>query len=418
MWKKHEPEAMARIVYLHQYFTYPAVAGGSRSWQFVTRLLADGFEVTVLSSKSELNEHAIAAIRQELSVYGDRFRLDLVEVPYANHFGFRKRIQAFLRFAFAAAWKLLGYRQVDLVFATSTPLTIAIPALVRKFLRGTPFVFEVRDLWPELPIAMGALNNKVARTLAFALAKMAYHQSRHVVALSPGMRAGVMGFGIPESKVTEIPNACDNDLLRVDAGLGEAFLERHPELDGDGLVVYLGTLGRINGVGYLARLAAASQSKGYTTKFLVVGRGAEESLVRDLAMELNVLGKNFFLWEPLPKVQMAEVLSAATCATSLFVPVRAMEDNSANKFFDALAAARPVAINYGGWQKEVLQKSGAGICLNPHDLQEAAEQLHELLASPERLAACSVASAQLADEDFSRDHLYERLKAVFLGAVQ
>jgi glycosyltransferase involved in cell wall biosynthesis len=99
-------------------------------------------------------------------------------------------------------------------------------------------------------------------------------------------------------------------------------------------------------------------------------------------------------------------------------PLKAMEDNSANKFFDALAAARPVAINYGGWQKELLQKSGAGLCLHPTDLGEAADQLHQLLTSPERRAACSQASAKLADEKFSRDGLYQRLKSVFLGVLR
>ena len=76
-------------------------------------------------------------------------------VPYRNDMGYPRRVAAFARFAFAATWRVLTLRG-DVVYATSTPLTVAIPALACRLLRGTPYVFEVRDLWPEIPIALSS----------------------------------------------------------------------------------------------------------------------------------------------------------------------------------------------------------------------------------------------------------------------
>src|SRR6185312_16720347 len=95
---------------------------------------------------------------------------------------------------------------IDIVYATSTPLSVAIPAMVIKWLKGTPFIFEVRDLWPEVPIQMGAIKNKFIIKLLYKLEKKIYTSAKHVVALSPGMYDGVIKYGISPDKVSMVPN--------------------------------------------------------------------------------------------------------------------------------------------------------------------------------------------------------------------
>ncbi|MGO1466503.1 MAG: GNAT family N-acetyltransferase [Microbacterium gubbeenense] len=101
------------------------------------------------------------------------------------------------------------------MFATSTPLTVIIPAWVAKAFRRIPIVFEVRDLWPELPIAVGALRNPVMKWGAGVLERVAYRSSTQIVALSPGMKEGVVRAGIDERDVTVITNSSDLDLFDV-----------------------------------------------------------------------------------------------------------------------------------------------------------------------------------------------------------
>ena len=190
-----------RIIYLHQYFTPPDRPGGTRSYEMARRLAAKGHGVTMITSSANLDEtwapsdgwHA-----REL----EGIRLEIVRVPYDNAMSFASRIRAFFRFAAAASRRVLKVKG-DVVFATSTPLTIILPALTAKLFLRIPLVFEVRDLWPDLPIAVGALRDPLARTAARWLEWAAYHASAHIVALSPGMARGVMRRGIPASRARE-----------------------------------------------------------------------------------------------------------------------------------------------------------------------------------------------------------------------
>jgi glycosyltransferase involved in cell wall biosynthesis len=402
-----------KLIYLHQYFSIPKVAGGTRSWEFSTRLVRDGWEVRMISGDSEIHNIAQDEILKYFATEIGQFKLKPIPLKYSNNMSYSRRILAFLKFALTSSLEVLREPKANLTFATSTPLTIAIPALLRKWLCGTPYVFEVRDLWPELPIAVKAINSPIVIFLARQLERIAYHHAAHIVALSPGMKAGIIKQGIAPEKVEVIPNACDNDRFNVPESVGLEFLKQHPELSGGPLIVYTGTLGYINGVSYFAHLANQMQNLIPEAKFLVVGAGACENEVREISQELGILGKNFWMWESIPKAQMPGLLSASTVATSLFLPIPEMEHNSANKFFDGLAAGRPIAINYGGWQKEILENSGAGISIPGNDPQAGAIQLTQFLNSPERLQRARIAARKLADTEFDRDLLYKKLANVF-----
>jgi glycosyltransferase involved in cell wall biosynthesis len=171
-------------------------------------------------------------------------------------------------------------------------------------------------------------------------------------------------------------------------------------------------------VDYLPRVAASCRERGLGIQFAVIAKKSqEEQKVQDIAKRLDVLGKNFHISPPVPKRKMPEILAAADVAMSLFVDLKPMWANSANKFFDALAAGTPVAINYGGWQAELLAETGAGIVLPPDDPAEAARCLENFIADKEGLKTAGQAARRLAEERFSRDLLAEQLEKVLVDAV-
>jgi glycosyltransferase involved in cell wall biosynthesis len=402
-----------KLIYLHQYFVIPTVAGGTRSWEFSTRLVRDKWQVSMICGDSEIHGIPTNDILKFFDTEIGQFKLNAISLKYSNNMSYPRRILAFLNFALKSSLEVLREPKAELTFATSTPLTIAIPALLRKWLRGTPYVFEVRDLWPEMPIAVKAIRSPLAIFLARQLEKIAYRNASHIVALSPGMKEGIVKHGIAPEKVEVIPNACDNDRFNVPESVGLEFLRQHPELSGGPLIIYTGTLGYINGVSYFAHLASHMKNLMPQAKFLVIGSGACENEVKEISHQLGILEKNFWMWRSIPKVEMPGLLSACTVATSLFLPIPEMEHNSANKFFDALAAGRPIAINYGGWQKEILESSGAGISIPGNAAEAGAIQLAKFLNSPERLQSARAASRKLADTEFDRDLLYKKLASVF-----
>lgn len=399
-----------RIVYIHQYFVTRSMPGGTRSYEMARRLVAAGHDVHVVTTDSDAPR---ASLRWRTTVE-DGIVVHWLPTPYTNAMSFGRRIVAFLQFAVLAtvrAARLGG----DVVLATSTPLTVAVPGVVAARLRRSRFVFEVRDLWPELPVEIGALRNPMAIRAAFALARFAYRNADQVIALSDGMRDGVVAQGHPPERVTVVPNACDLDLFApVPARVAE-FRHARPWLGDRPLVVYVGTLGKMNGVSYLVRLAAETAAVAPEVRFLIVGEGAERDDVVALARAEGVWQRNLFLESPVAKAEVPTVLGAATVATSLFLPLPGMAANSANKFFDALASGTPLALNYGGWQAALVEETGAGVLLAPADPAVAAKDLTALLSDPDRLSAAGVAAAHLARERFDRDMLARAFEKAVTG---
>ena len=405
-----------RILYLHQYFGSPASAAGTRSYEFARRLIANGHDVCVITSAAMLpNEYK--ALEKITHVEIEGIPVIVIPVPYGNEMSFSARIRAFLKFAMQSSVQAMR-QPADVVFATSTPLTIAIPGILSKLWQHVPMVFEVRDLWPELPIAVGALKNPVFRGLARALEWIAYRAATHVIALSPGMAEGVIRRGIPPARVTVIPNSCDISLFDVPVERGQPIRSQLGLAPDQPLILYAGTFGLINGVGYLVDVAAAAHEIAPDMRFLLVGGGAERGQVEAKARALGVLDRNLWLWDSIPKQELVNVLAAATVVTSLFLPLRPMWNNSANKFFDALAAGKPVAINYGGWQADLLGESGAGIVLPQDDPVQAARDLVALARDSEQLHRASHASRALARTQFDRDLMAVKFEAVLLEAAE
>ncbi|MBW6434252.1 glycosyltransferase family 4 protein [Actinoplanes hulinensis] len=395
-----------RIVYIHQYYCNPGMAGGIRSYEQARRLVARGHTVDVITTDITPGARDLGwRTTDEDGVTVHWFR-----VPYNNNMSYARRIRAFAEFMILATAKAARLR-ADLVFATSTPLTVAVPGVIAAKLRRVPFVFEVRDLWPEVPIEMGALRNPVVQRLAGGLATFAYRNASEVIALSPGMAAGVVARR-PGTPTTVIPNAADLDLFAVDEERVRRFRESHDWLGDRPLLVYTGALGVVNGVEYLVRAMRRARELDSDVRFLIVGHGKEWEPTKALAAELGLLGDVVHMWEKVPKSELPVILGAATMSSSTVRPIRGLWDNSANKFFDALAASRPIAINYGGWQADLLTETGAGLVLDPEDTDEAGYQLVRHLRDEVWLKRAREAAYRLAVERFSRDLLFDEFEAV------
>jgi glycosyltransferase involved in cell wall biosynthesis len=399
-----------RIIYLHQYFATPAMPGGTRSYEMARRLVARGHTVDVLTT----DRAADGATWRETVEAG--IRVHWCAVPYSNRMSYPRRLWAFLEYCRLAA-RRAATLEADVIFASSTPLTIALPAVYAARKQSVPMIFEVRDLWPDTPVAVGALRSRFTIAAARWLERFAYRNAARIVALSPDMRAGVLAQGYPADHVTVIPNSSDVALFRVPQSHGQEIRRSQPWLGDRPLVVYTGALGIVNGVDYLARLAAVVVRRDPEIRFLVVGSGREEELVRQTAAELGVLDRNFFLWPMRPKTEIPAILSAADIATSTVIDRPALWANSANKVFDAFAAGRPVAINHEGWLADVIRQNGCGLVLDPHDLTAAADSLVGTLRDPEWLARARASSARLGEQDFSRDRLAALLESVLLDVV-
>lgn len=404
------------ILYLHQYFTTPDSNGGTRSYEMAKRFIANGHQVTFVTSSAFFSKvFTFEKGWNELEIEG--IKLFVLHLPYSNKDSYLNRITKFINFCVRSSLKCLSLK-ADVVLATSTPLTIAIPGVLFSKVKRVPMVFEVRDLWPELPIAIGAIKNPLVIKMAKWLELLAYKSSKRIVGLSPGMCDGIIRTGIESERVILATNSCDTALFDVDPTIGCIYKAEKLSFVGQRkLIVYTGTFGVINNVKFMVDLASAALESNMHLCFVAIGDGMQKKDVLAYAKEKAVLGINFYVLDPVPKTEIVSLLSAADLALSLFGPIKEMWHNSANKLFDALAAGTPIAINYGGWQHELIQKNQCGIVLDTNNLSKSAALLNEFLFDDDKYQNAKMSCRHLAYNEYSRDIMASKLESALLQAV-
>jgi glycosyltransferase involved in cell wall biosynthesis len=394
-----------KIVYIHQYFSQT-----NRSYRQASAMVRAGHEVHMVTSDRQRSAESVPRYRTEIT---DGIRVHWIAVPYSNHFSNKERMLAFAKFA-AASTSLVRRIKADLVFATSTPLTVAIPAILGSMNPKRPMIFEVRDLWPEIPIQMGALRNPAIRKLMQALEFVTYKRADHIVALSPGMGDSVREKS-PSSEITIIPNSSDTELFSVDEQEAKNWLKGQQAIpEGKKFALYAGAIGRANNVVSLVDVATNLDSidGGDDLVILVVGEGAEKELLREQALRRGVLGTKLVLMDRLPKSEIAFAYNRASVILSTLLPTKILETSSPNKVFDAFAAGKPVLTNYGGWIADLLHSHGAGVSLPGVGGDAIAKKLVEMTSDVALHSSMSRASKSLGQDMFQSSDLADRVNSI------
>jgi glycosyltransferase involved in cell wall biosynthesis len=381
------------------------MAGSTRSFEMARRLVEMGHQVEIITSMREYE-----LMNSNLRTIESGIGINWINVNYSNHMGFWSRINSFVKFAVLAFFKAMKI-QGDFIFASSTPLTISLPGIFAARLKGIPFYFEVRDLWPELPIAMGYLKNPFLRYFALKLEKFSYTSSKKIIALSEGMKDGIISAGYPENKITVIPNGADLDLFDFRKLSKNHFRKKFGYKSKDIIVLYPGTFGHVNNLDYLVDLASKFIHVK-NIKFLLVGDGIERELIINRAKSLNLYKINMFFYDKISKLEITNFFSISDIIVSTILPLKQLEANSANKFFDALASGTCMVINHGGWQENELINYNCGFRL-PRSLDEAFVKLKYYTDNPNLLKIMGQNARILAENKYSRDILAKQLATFF-----
>ncbi|MCX5647202.1 MAG: glycosyltransferase family 4 protein [Phycisphaerae bacterium] len=408
-----------RILYIHQYFATRQGRTGTRSYEFGRYLAGRGHEVTMMTSGLANDQFPVCRGEPCCEYETDGIQVVSIAAAYNDPCagtalsGWRRMLQ-FHQFARAASKVGRGLGKPDVVFATHTPLTVgrAGADLGRYF--GVPFVFEVRDLWPEALVNVGALTNPIVIWWLRRMAQRIYGQARHIVALSPGMRDGIVRTGVPSEKVTVIPNASDLDLFRPDLD-GSAWRERLG-LGDRFAAIYFGAMGLANGLEYVIEAARVLAQRGNDRIVLVLcGSGGMQAELQRRARGYGLT--NVVFHPPAPdKEQMARLVAGCDVCLTIY---RAAKEHSwsPNKMFDALAAGKPVLINVPGWLGETIEKNHCGRYVDPGRPESLAEALEELSSDAALCRRMGENARALAERQFDRRILAAQLEQVLKNAV-
>jgi glycosyltransferase involved in cell wall biosynthesis len=395
-----------RILYLHQFFITREGVGGTRSYEFARRFAARGHGVRMVTAGSGTREQEGIDVVGVRGAYSDYMAATALSYP--------RRMLAFARFALGATVAALRGPRPDVILATSPPLTMALPALAAKVRHRAPFVFEVRDLWPEAPIQMGALRSRVLQRLARALERFVYARAAAVVALSPGIREGITAAGVPAAKVELVPNASDLELfspeldgreVRERLGLGDSFV-----------CSYFGAMGEANDLTQVVEAGALLEQRGEDgVRFVLMGEGKRRGELEELVRRRG-LHSVVFADPVADKAQVARLAAASDACLTVFKDVPVLATNSPNKLFDTFAAGRPAIVNTDGWMRELVEQNEAGVFARPGDPEDLADKVLMLRDSPELAERLGRNARELAEREFDRDELAARMLRL-LGRV-
>ncbi len=388
-----------RILYFHQHFSTPDGASGTRSYEFAKALIAKGHQVTMVCGHSDRSGLQLPFEQSKGWCRGNIEGIDVIALPlvYSNNDGIARRLWTFLKFGWKSVMIALRH-DYDLLFATSTPLTAAMPGIAARWLRSKPFVFEVRDLWPELPKAMG-MKNPLLLGGMWILEWLAYRSSVACIGLSPGIVEGIKRRSRACHPVALIPNGCDLDIF-------------HPKLRGpidipgitpsDFVAGFTGAHGKANGLDALLDAAAELKRRGDTkVKILLVGDGAEKPRLQERAKQEAL--DNIIFHPSMPKRKLARLTASLGCGLMVLKNVPAFyRGTSPNKFFDYLAAGIPVVNNYPGWIAGLIVDSRCGLAVPPSNANALADALHSLAVDSLSCSHMGAAARVLGEKSFAR----------------
>jgi glycosyltransferase involved in cell wall biosynthesis len=391
-----------KVLYFHQHFSTPSGSTGTRSYEMSKALIAAGHSVTMVCGRfrigsTELSQPFIYGMRRGIVEGIHIVEFDLL---YSNSDSFFKRSLIFLKFSLRSI-RLVFTESYDIIFATTTPLTAGIPGIFAKWLLGKSFVFEVRDLWPELPRAMGVIRNPIILIGMSILEWLSYKSANQLIGLSPGIVEGIVAKGIDRSRVTMVPNGCDMGIFSRSANCWRPIGVAETDL----MAVFAGTHGVANGLDEVLNAAAVLKlRRRKNIKIVLIGDGKLKPYLKLRANQEQL--DNVIFIDPISKKKLSGILASSDIGLQILANVPEFYfGTSPNKFFDYIASGLPVLNNYPGWLASIITDIGCGYVVSPNDPEAFADALESAANNRDILDEMGKAALKLAQNTFDRNRL-------------
>jgi glycosyltransferase involved in cell wall biosynthesis len=388
---------MKHILLIHQAFVSPRQSGGTRHYEFARILVSDGnSKFTIVASTlsyhtgQEVQPEDDNDLEQEINI------IRAYTLP-VTHRSFVWRVIAFFSFMISSVWASRKAKDVDLVMGTTPPIFQSVSAWFISFVRRKPFLLEVRDLWPEFAIDMGVLTNPLLIRLSRLLESFLYNRANHILVNSPAYRDYMLNRGIPEDKVTLIPNGVDSQMF--DLAADGIPIRRQYGLQNKFVIAYTGALGLANDIGTILQTAQRLQDKPQI-HFLLVGDGKERANLEAIAEEYNL--KNVTFTGALQKADIPDILAASDVCIATLMNIPMFKTTYPNKVFDYMAAGKPTLLGIDGVIRDVVEAAGGGIFIPPGDDEAMASAILQLYKDRSRSAEMGRSAREYVETYFDR----------------
>lgn len=388
-----------KILLFHQHFNTPQTGGALRSYYLATGLAQRGHSVIIITAHAKSSR---------LETMVDGVEVVYLPVPYNNRFSFYARARSFARFVIRACLAGGHYRDADRCYAISAPLTVGLCGLWMRWRFKMPYWFEVGDLWPDAPIELGYIRNPLLKFIFLRMERWIYSKAEAVVALSEPIEAAIRQK-TPRTRVEQMPNMSDCDYFQP--GPKHPAMEERLEAKGKKVVAYLGAMGAANGLSHLLQCAEASQKADLPIRFVLGGDGAMVDDLQKEAVARNLTNVTFAGF--LNREEVRDVLSVSDAVFVSYRSAQILETGCPNKYFDGLAAGKLVIVNFGGWIRQEVESNKCGFFVDTKAPEDFVTKIRRYLSDQGLWEEAGRNSRTLAERQYSRRMLSDRLASFF-----
>jgi len=380
-----------KILYIHQFFKTPSEGGITRSYDIAKELLRYNNSITIITSWNNQSQKTVMI---------DGIKVIYLPVEYHNEFGFSNRVKSFYKFQKKAIRVGKALDIPDLIYATSTPLNVGWVGKTLSRYFNKPWIFEVRDLWPEAPIQVGAVKNSFLKTVLYHIEKKLYKSADKLIALSPVMQQYI--WGKTQKPSTLIPNLSNND----------RFDYCHTPIQNKFIVGYFGAISHANGLDRLLDVAKYVDKHGLSQfEFRVFGEGQSLEELQLKSKDLN----NITFYGKKSKTDLVNQINQCHASYISFLEIPILESCSPNKFFDSLASGKLIISNTKGWLKDLIENNACGVYTPTPE--EFVKKVTPYTLHEESLIRAQKNAKNLALNNFDRKKLVKRINELVVACT-
>jgi glycosyltransferase involved in cell wall biosynthesis len=385
-----------KILIFYQYFTTPKGSWGTRIYEFSKEWVKQGHEVTIVTSIYSKSDLKASKFIETQIIEG--IKVKVLNIKIDNKQPITKRIFSFILYSIISTWYALTLKS-DVAIASSGPITVGIPGLISKIFTKKKLVYEVRDLWPEVPIALGIIQNTLIKKIAFYFEKKLYANASLVVGLSPGIRDHIKD-NFNHKNVISVTNSANLNLFGEKKYLPNNNLLNKNDFYG----IYTGNIGKINNSFWLVNAARNLKKKNIKNiKIVMIGDGQLKSEITSIIKKEKL--SNLIHFDLMPKERLVPFIQNANVSFVPLSPNPILDTSSPNKFFESLAAGVPVIQTTKGWIKDYIEINNVGFNLDGGNSERLSELLIKLKNNPEILDEMKQNSKKCSVRDFDQIEL-------------
>jgi len=390
-----------RILFLSHYFPPEVNAPANRTYEHCREWVKSGHEVHVITCVPShpagvpFDGYRAGWYQRDAR---DGIVIHRVWTCLAANRGVLKRTLNFVSFVPTAVWRAIRLGTFDIIIGTSPQFFCAVATCLAAILKRTPWIFELRDLWPDSIAAVGAARSYMPMRVLEQLELFMYRHARAVVSVSRSFIENLAGRGIDRSKIAFVPNGVDMSFWTAGSRrAGRAALG----IDEGALVVsYVGTVGMAHDVGTILRAAALLKHDRPEIRFVIVGDGAELVRLRDRA---EAEGLDHVTFTGLvPRERVPDYLAASDISLVTLKDSHVFKTVLPSKMFESMAAARPIVLAVEGEARETLERSGGGLAIPPGNASALADAVRRLAADDTLRHEMGLAASAFVEREFGR----------------